>query len=139
MIILSKLILLLLPKMPKPKLKLDENFSPNLTILFKNEGFDTHSVLDEALSGEPDTVIYQQCLSENRCLITFDTDFCNILRFPAHNTAGIIVIRPHRNIKINEIRLFALQIIDILKQRDPTNCLWVLDAQKLRIRYPHDK
>ena len=122
--------------MSKPKLKLDENFSPNLTILFRNRGFDTHSVLDENLSGEPDTVIYLECLTENRCLITFDTDFCNILRFPADNTAGIIVIRPHRNIVLSDIRLFALQIIEILEERDPTNCLWVLDSNKLRIRYP---
>ena len=122
--------------MPKPKLKLDENFSPNLTILFQNRGYDTHSVLDENLSGEPDTVIYRECLSENRCLITFDTDFCNILRFPADKTAGIIVIRPHRNIVLSDIRLFALQIIEILEERDPTNCLWVLDSNKLRIRYP---
>ena len=123
--------------MPKPKIKLDENFSPNLTILFQNQGFDAHSVLEEELSGEPDTVIYQKCLSENRCLITFDTDFCNILRFPANNTAGIIVIRPHRNILLNDIRLFTLQIIEIIEQHDPTNCLWVLDSNKLRIRYPH--
>lgn len=122
--------------MPKPKLKLDENFSPNLTSVFQNKGFDTHSVLEEELSGEPDTVIYQQCLIENRCLITFDTDFCNILRFPADNTAGIIVIRPHKNITLADMRHFTLQIIQILEERDPNNCLWILDSHKLRIRYP---
>ncbi len=123
--------------MTKPKLKLDENFSPNLTSVFQNKGFDTHSVLEEDLSGEPDTVIYQQCLTEDRCLITFDTDFCNILRFPADNSAGIIVIRPHRNITLTDMRQFTLQIIQILEERDPTNCLWILDSHKLRIRYPH--
>ncbi len=123
--------------MSKPKLKLDENFSPNLTSIFQNKGFDTHSVLDENLSGENDTVIYSTCLSENRCLITFDTDFCNILRFPADNTAGIIVIRPKNRINLADMQHFALQIVELLEQRDPTNCLWVLDSNKLRIRYPN--
>jgi hypothetical protein len=120
------------------KLKLDENFSPNLTFIFQEAGFDTHSVLEENLSGEPDTVIYQQCLTENRCLITFDTDFCNILRFPASNTAGIIVIRPNRRIVLSDIREFANIIIELLATNNPTNCLWILDSNKLRIRRPND-
>jgi hypothetical protein len=122
--------------MEKIQLKLDENFSPNLTFMFREAGFDTHSVLDENLSGEPDTVIYQQCLLENRCLITFDTDFCNILRFPADTTAGIIVIRPNRPITFPDVRHFASVIIELLKKNNPLNCLWIVDSNKLRIRRP---
>jgi predicted nuclease of predicted toxin-antitoxin system len=122
--------------MEKIQLKLDENFSPNLTFMFREAGFDTHSVLDENLSGEPDTVIYQQCLLENRCLITFDTDFCNILRFPADSTAGIIVIRPNRPITFPDVRHFASVIIELLKKNNPLNCLWIVDSNKLRIRRP---
>jgi predicted nuclease of predicted toxin-antitoxin system len=123
--------------MSKIKLKLDENFSPNLTFVFQDAGFDTHSVLEENLSGEPDTVIYQQCLVENRCLITFDTDFCNILRFPANNTAGIIVIRPYRRITLPDVREFANTVIELLNKHNPINCLWILDSNKLRIRRPN--
>ena len=122
--------------MPTIQLKLDENFSPNLTFIFRDAGFDTHSVLDENLSGEPDTVIYEQCLAENRCLITFDTDFCNILRFPADKTAGIIVIRPNRPITLIDVRHFANVIINLLATNDPMNCLWIVDSNKLRIRRP---
>ena len=124
--------------MTKIKLKLDENFSPNLTFIFKQAGFDTHSVLEENLSGEPDTVIYQECLSENRCLITFDTDFCNILRFPADKTAGIIVIRPYRRITLPDVREFANIVVELLNKNDPTNCLWIIDSNKLRIRRPNN-
>jgi predicted nuclease of predicted toxin-antitoxin system len=89
------------------KLKLDENFSPNTATIFKNAGFDTHTVIDENLSGADDTLIYAQCLSENRCLITFDTDFCDILRFPSETTEGIIVIRPKRLIALQDVKNFA--------------------------------
>jgi predicted nuclease of predicted toxin-antitoxin system len=122
--------------MPKIHLKLDENFGPNLTFIFRDAGFDTHSVLDENLSGEPDTVIYRQCLAENRCLITFDTDFCNILRFPADNTAGIIVIRPNRRITLSDVQHFAHVIIELLNKNNPKSCLWIVDSNKLRIRRP---
>jgi hypothetical protein len=56
--------------------------------------------------------------------------------FAADNMAGIIVIRPHRNIKLADMCHFTLQIVQIIEERDPTNCLWILDSNKLRIRYP---
>ena len=116
------------------KLKLDENFSPYTADIFKNAGFDTHTVYDEQLSGADDTVIYNECLAEKRCIITFDTDFCDILRFPSEPTAGIIVIRPKRPIVLQDVKLFALKLAELLKETNPKNSLWILDFNKLRIR-----
>lgn len=116
------------------RLKLDENFSPSLTEVFQAAGFDTHSVLDESLSGAADETIYETCLRENRCLVTFDTDFCNILNYPADETQGIIVVRPNRPITLASIRLIAAQIVELLQGRNPEGCLWVLEPDRLRIR-----
>ena len=42
------------------RLKLDENFNPGMTELFRDAGFDAHSVLEESLSGAPDeTMLYR--------------------------------------------------------------------------------
>lgn len=79
------------------RLKLDENFSPNLTDVFIASGFDTHSVLEELLSGATDETIYEICIRENRCLVTFDTDFCNILSYPADETQGISLKLQHKS------------------------------------------
>ena len=119
-------------------LKLDENFSPNVAVLFEVADFDVHTVRDEDLSGADDTIIYRQCLAENRCLITFDTDFCNILRFPPDATAGIIVIRPNRPISLSVVKTLALQIIELLNKQNPEHCLWILEPDRLRIRRPND-
>ena len=116
------------------KLKLDENFSPHTAEIFKNAGFDTHTVIDENLSGADDTIIYTQCLSEKRCLITFDTDFCDIIRFPSEPTEGIIVIRPKRPISLQDVKYFAAKLAELFQTNDPQNCLWILDFNKLRIR-----
>lgn len=64
------------------RFKLDENFSSSLTKLFAVQGYDAESVLDEQLSGVPDTDIYDVCKQENRCLVTFDTDFAKYSSFP---------------------------------------------------------
>ena len=116
------------------QIKLDENFSPYTADIFKNAGFDTHTVYDESLSGADDTVIYNTCLAEKRCIITFDTDFCDILRFPSEPTEGIIVIRPKRPISLQDVKMFATKIVELLKDKNPQNSLWILDFNKLRIR-----
>jgi predicted nuclease of predicted toxin-antitoxin system len=119
------------------RLKLDENFSPKMCERFTVAGHDAHSVVGEKLSGAADTDIYQVILAENRCLITFDLDFCNILRFPSEPTKGIIVVRPNRPITLQSIELIAKQIIKLLEEKDPANSLWVLEPGKLRIRRPN--
>ncbi|MFN0034389.1 MAG: DUF5615 family PIN-like protein [Saprospiraceae bacterium] len=115
------------------RLKLDENFSPSLTELFHAAGLDAHSVLGESLSGASDDTIYEACIRENRCLITFDTDFCNILNYPADGTQGIIVVRPNRPITLASMRVISEQIIQLLQERSPESCLWVLEPDRLRI------
>ncbi len=119
-----------------PALKLDENFSPYLAEIFIQAGHDTETVLGENLSGEPDEVISEQCLSEKRCLVTLDLDFANIIRFPADNTPGIIVIRPNRPITLEVMRSMSEKLVVALEQNDPTGCLWILEPDKLRMRRP---
>lgn len=120
------------------KLKLDKNFSPALTEVFQSSGFDTHSVWSENLSGTSDEVIFSTIITEKRVLITFDTDFCNILRFPPESTQGIIVIRPNRPISLSSISSYANQLVELLQERNPKGCLWVLEPGKLRVRKPED-
>ena len=57
------------------KLKLDENFSRYLSEKLRNAGWDAESVWEEQLSGAPDEIIYEKCIEEKRCLVTFDFDF----------------------------------------------------------------
>ncbi|MBL7798139.1 MAG: DUF5615 family PIN-like protein [Saprospiraceae bacterium] len=120
------------------KIKLDENFSPALTMIFLAAGFDAHSVFSEDLSGASDDVVFDTICAEERILVTFDTDFCNIIRYPPEETEGIIVVRPNRPVNLEIIRSFAEQILELLLTRDPKGCLWVLEPGKLRIRKPDD-
>lgn len=118
------------------KIKLDENFSPKLAKLFINAGFDTDTVLDEELSGADDAELYEKISKENRCMITLDLDFANIIRFPADSTEGIVVIRPNRPITLELLEYIAGQLIIELRKRSPQGCLWILEPTRLRIRKP---
>lgn len=118
------------------RFKLDENFSPSLTSLFHQSGYDAESVLEEQLSGSADENIYQVCLQENRCIVTLDLDFANILRFPAEKTQGIVVIRPNRSITLDIMIEMILLLLKTLEENDPVGCLWILEPHQLRIRKP---
>ena len=54
------------------KFKLDENLSPSLAALFAASGHDAHSVVEQALGGQPDDRIIDTCSREQRALVTLD-------------------------------------------------------------------
>ena len=118
------------------RLKLDENFASSLSEFLRNKGFDAESVVEEGLSGTYDEMLFSRCQEEKRCLVTLDLDFSNIIRFPAENTEGIVVIRPNRPATLDVMRDMLELFIKALEQHDPTQCLWILEPHQLRIRKP---
>jgi predicted nuclease of predicted toxin-antitoxin system len=76
--------------------KLDENFSLRVRKLFAEAGHDVQTVRDEGLGGISDQDLFQVCCREQRCLVTLDLDFANVVRFPPGQATGIVVIRPAR-------------------------------------------
>lgn len=118
------------------RLKLDENFPSSLSEWLRQKGSDAESVFEENLSGADDEAIYSKCQEENRCLVTLDLDFSNIIRFPAEHTQGIIVIRPNRPANFEVMKSMVGLLLQTLEQHDPTHCLWILEPHQLRIRKP---
>lgn len=120
------------------KLKLDENFSSYLSEKLRNAGWDAESVWEEKLSGAPDEIIYEKCIEEKWCLVTFDFDFANIIRFPAEDTEGIIVVKPKQPVNLEVMGKVIDQLIEVLAQNDPRGSLWILEPHQLRIRKPRE-
>ncbi len=75
------------------KFKLDENLGSRSAHLFTEAGHDVETVLKEGLSGASDDLIFEVCIRENRCLLSLDLDFADVVRFPPHKTAGMAVLR----------------------------------------------
>lgn len=121
------------------KLKLDENFSSYLSGRLRDAGFDVESVWEEQLSGASDDIIYKKCIEEKRCLVTFDLDFANIIRFPAEDTEGIIVVKPKQPVNLEVMGKVIDQLIEVLGQNDPRGALWILEPHQLRVRKPRER
>ena len=77
--------------------KLDENFGTRTQDIFRDAGHDVATVWEEELQGSADPQIYEVCRAENRCLVTLDLDFADVVRFPPEQTEGIAVIRVPQN------------------------------------------
>jgi predicted nuclease of predicted toxin-antitoxin system len=75
------------------KFKIDENLSPSLAAMFQAAGHDAHSVVQQALGGQPDARVIEVCNREQRALLTSGLEFSNILAYPPAKSPGIVVFR----------------------------------------------
>lgn len=115
------------------KFKLDENLGRGIARILHEAGHDVATVYDQKLSGANDQTIYDVCQREQRCLITLDLDFSNVLRFPPEPTAGIVVLRPDNKAIINTITALARQLVTGLKQENLSGRLWIVETGRIRV------
>ncbi|MCB0192991.1 MAG: DUF5615 family PIN-like protein [Anaerolineae bacterium] len=115
------------------KFKLDENFGARTQNIFKRFGHDVHTVREEALQGAPDQKIYQVCCDEERCLVTLDLDFSDVVRFPPHHTEGIVVIRFPRNPSLSLLENLVQQFLQMLEKQSVSKQLWIVEVGRIRI------
>ncbi len=115
------------------KIKLDENLPVEAALLMNKAGHDAHTVLQEEMGGRPDSMISGVCRSEERILITLDTDFCNILNYPPQDHFGIIVIRTLDQSK-SSVLGFIERIITAIEKEQVNQKLWIVQKDGIRIR-----
>ncbi|HLG20782.1 MAG TPA: DUF5615 family PIN-like protein [Bdellovibrionota bacterium] len=75
------------------KIKLDENIPQHALGIFKDAGHDVASVYVQGMSGASDVELLRVVTQEERILITFDTEFANVQKYPVGTHAGIVVFR----------------------------------------------
>ena len=115
------------------KFKLDENLGSSSAELLRIAGFDVVTVHNENLGGATDNHIFSVCIKENRCLITLDLDFSNILRFPPFGTPGIIILRPNQYSDISQIHALLHKLKRACEANDPQGTIWIVEKDKIRI------
>ena len=76
------------------KFKLDENLPTELATDLRALGHDAETVLDEGLRGAADATLVQVAAAEARILLTLDNGIANLLRYPPHEHAGLVLFRP---------------------------------------------
>jgi predicted nuclease of predicted toxin-antitoxin system len=115
------------------KFKLDENFGRRTQNLFQIAGHDVQTTLDEKIQGCSDRQLYQTCCAESRCLVTLDLDFSDVTRFPPERSAGIAVIRVHRNPSLAILEKLISLLLQGLSKMSIENKLWIVEMTRIRI------
>jgi predicted nuclease of predicted toxin-antitoxin system len=120
------------------KWKLDENFGSRTAHLFLNAGHDAETVLQERLSGASDQTLFEVCIREDRCLLTLDIDFADILRFPPHMAPGIAVLRTPGNPSLGLLETLVADLLRFLDTASIRGRLWIVEPGRVRIHEETD-
>lgn len=120
------------------KFKLDENFGIRTQQVFRAEGHDVQTVRDEGLQGCADDRLYKIICAEQRCLITLDLDFSNVVRFPPSKSSGIVVIRVPQNPSLSLLEQLIRQFLKTLKAMSVEKKLWIVETGRVRIHDADD-
>lgn len=113
--------------------KVDENLPGEVAHFLREAGIDAETVAEEHMSGSADMSVAAAANSEQRTLITLDTDFANITAYPPSQHHGLIVIRTGAQDKQTVCDLVA-HLVPILTARDPARELWILEPGRIRVR-----
>jgi len=114
------------------KLKLDENLDVRLAPLLQQAGHDVLTVRDQGLLGIEDQALYEQCIQEQRILVSLDKDFSNVLRFPPQGTPGLVVLRGPDDL-FPTMRILVHTLVQALATDTPEGKLWIVEPGRLRI------
>ena len=115
------------------KLLADENISPNSVASLRNLGFDIIHVREIGLRGKPDEEVMDYAMKEDRVLVTIDSDFADIRKYPPGTHGGIIRMR----LKFCSARAVSAcleLLLKALSEKDVKGNLVVTDGEKYRIR-----
>ena len=96
-------------------------------------GHDVHTALDEGLDGRPDAEVWAACCTEDRFLITLDTDFGDIRAFDASQGPGIFLLRGLDQ-STRRLADLAARVPGHLDLSGARGRLWIVTDLKIRAR-----
>lgn len=115
------------------RFKLDENLGSRSAGLIVEFGHAVETVSQEKLNGIADEALFGICALEQRCLITLDLDFADVLRFPPHEGAGIAVLRPPHTASRTLLMRLMNDLLITLRKESIAGRLWVVEPGRVRV------
>ena len=118
------------------RIKLDQNLSQSLREDLSKLGHDVETIVAEDLSGASDDDVLRITTAEDRILLTLDTDFLNLKKFPSEKHRGVIVFRPRRQgaLAVSKFVLAFVRSADLRKYYGRTAVVELTRVRILRMR-----
>jgi len=113
--------------------KIDENLPVEVVGVLQRAGHEAITVHDQDLVGEIDRTLALVCQSEQRALITLDTDFADIRTYPPGHHAGFVVLRLKQQDKESVLKVVA-RLVKVFETEELARHLWIVDEQRIRVR-----
>jgi len=114
------------------RFKVDENLPDEAATMLSAAGHDALTVRDEGRSGAGDEDLAVVCRSEDRALVTLDTDFADIRSYPPAEHPGLVVLRTARQDR--ESVLAALErVVPLLRREQLAGRLWIVEERRVRV------
>jgi len=115
------------------RFKLDENFGSRTATLFRLRGHDVATVREQELAGCCDEELFEVCAREDRCPVTLDLDFADVVHFPPAQSSGIAVIRLPRNPSLDLLGRLVAKMLGAMDAEPIRGRLWVVEVTRIRI------
>ena len=115
------------------RFKLDENLPVELADVFRADGHDAVTVLDQNLKGAKDSDLASACKREGRAIVTLDTDFADIRAYPPDAYPGLVVFRPSTQSRDRILSLGA-RLVNVLSGTTLAGQLWIVEDSRIRVR-----
>jgi predicted nuclease of predicted toxin-antitoxin system len=112
----------------------DESLSPRLATLLRDAGHEALHVRDLALTSAPDRDVLANAKSDERVLITADTDFGTLLALEGADAPSVILFRRTGQRRTEQRATILLSNIDRIEASLEAGCIAVFENERLRIR-----
>lgn len=117
-----------------PKFAIDEDMPRSTGRILRESGYEVKDIRDYGLRGADDDRIYQFAQSNQAVLITADSGFGNILRFPIGSHFGIVIARFPNEMPTSELNRQLMARFSDLTEADFKGSLVIIEPGKVRIR-----
>ena len=115
------------------KFKIDENLPVEVAEVLRQAGYEAATVYDQNLAGEIDRTLALVCQSEQRALVTLDTDFADIRTYPPGQYSGLVVLRLKQQDKGSVLKVI-VRLVKALTTEELERYLWIVDEKRIRVR-----
>jgi len=114
------------------KFLIDADMPRSIVEIIRSFGFDVEDVRDIGMGTAKDKEIIEYAVNDNRIIVTRDTDFGEVLRYPRH--PGAIIFRLPYTFTVNEINKRVKEFLTSVSEDKFRNAIIIVELSRYRRR-----